>query len=192
MRKIIVSTFVTLDGVMEDPGGAEKTAHGGWTQPYADSDFGAFKFAELAAADTLLLGRVTYQGFAVAWPQMTTIAGEYATMMNGYAKFVASTTLKGPLEWNNSRLIQGNIADEVSKLKHQSGKDILIFGSSGLIQTLMQHDLIDDYRLLIYPVVLGSGKHLFKNGRNTTLKLADSKVFGLGVVALTYRRGTEA
>lgn len=146
MRKVIVSMFVTLDGVMEDPGGAEKFKHGGWTLPYWDEEIGKFKFAELFASDALLLGRVTYQGFADAWPSRTDEAG-FADRMNSLPKFVVSTTLE-EVGWNNSRLIKGNIAEEVSKLKQQPGQDILIAGSGELVHTLMQHDLIDEISAL--------------------------------------------
>ncbi len=185
MRKVIVSEFVTLDGVMEDPGGAEKFEHGGWTMPYWNEEIGKFKFDELFASDALLLGRVTYQGFAAAWPSRTDEAG-FADRMNSLPKFVVSTTL-GKVEWNNSRLIKGNVAEEVSKLKQQPGQDILIAGSGELVHTLMQHDLIDEYRLLVYPVVLGSGKRLFQDGSKTTLRLVETKRFDSGVVLLHYQ-----
>ena len=185
MRKVIVSEFVTLDGVMEDPGGAEKFERGGWTMPYWNEEIGKVKFDELFASDALLLGRVTYQGFAAAWPSMTDEAG-FADRMNSLPKFVVSTTLE-KVEWNNSRLIKGNVAEEVSKLKQQPGQDILIAGSGELVHTLMQHDLIDEYRLLVYPVVLGSGKRLFKDGSKTTLRLIETKTFRSGVVLLSYR-----
>ena len=185
MRKLIVSEFVTLDGVMEDPGGAEKFTHGGWTWPYHTEEIEKFKLDELFASGALLLGRVTYQGFAAAFPSRTDEQG-FADRMNILPKFVVSTTLK-KAEWNNSTLITGNIAEEISKLKQQPGNDILIFGSGQLVQTLMQHNLIDEYRLLAYPVVLGSGKRLFKEGSNkTALKLADTKTFSSGVVLLSY------
>jgi len=177
--------FLTLDGVMEDPGGAEKFKHGGWTLPYWDEQIGKLKFDELFASDTLLLGRLTYQGFADAWPARTNEAG-FADRMNRLPKCVVSTTLK-EVEWNNSRLIKGNIAEEISKLKQQPGQDILIAGSGELVRTLMKHDLIDEYRFLVYPVVLGSGKRLFKDGTNTTLRLVETKTFSSGVVLLHYQ-----
>src|SRR5689334_4248162 len=138
MRRVIVSMFVSLDGVMEDPA---------WTMPYWNKEIAKFKFDELFASDALLLGRVTYQGFTAAWPSMTDEEG-YADRMNSLPKFVVSTTLE-EVEWN-ARLIKDNIAEEVSKLKQQHGQDILIFGSGELIYTLMQHDLVDEYRLLVY------------------------------------------
>ncbi len=185
MRKVIVSEFVTLDGVMEDPGGAEKFEHGGWTMPYWHEEIGKVKFDELFASDALLLGRVTYQGFAAAWPSRTDEAG-FADRMNGLPKYVVSTTLE-EVGWNNARLIKGNVAEEVSRLKQQPGQDILIAGSGTLVQTLMQHDLIDDYRLLVYPVVLGSGKRLFRDRSKATLRLVETKTFPSGVVLFEYQ-----
>src|SRR5438067_4600738 len=143
MRKIIVSEFVTLDGVMEDPGGAEGFKHGGWTFQFGSAEQQHFKVEELFQADALLLGRRTYQGFAAAWPTMPG-TGAYGERMNSLPKYVVSTTLNS-VEWNNSRLIQQNIAEEVSRLKQQPGQDILVFGSGQLIQTLMKHDLVDQY-----------------------------------------------
>jgi dihydrofolate reductase len=179
MRKVVASEFVTLDGVMEDPS---------WTFQFTGEEQQTFKFDELAASDALLLGRVTYEGFAAAWPHMTEQAGEYAEMMNGYPKYVVSTTLEEPLEWNNSTLIEGDVAEEVSRLKQQPGKDILIFGSGDLVNTLMRHDLIDECRLMVFPVVLGSGQRLFRDGIDKiVLRLVDTETFGSGVVVLTYQ-----
>jgi dihydrofolate reductase len=192
---VIVSEFVSLDGVMEAP---ER-----WTLQFASEEQQRYKFDELAAADALLLGRTTYQGFAAAWPGMMdqyegphrAELGQYADMMNGYPKHVASTTLQEPLEWNNSTLIGANVAEGVSNLKRQDGKDILLFGSGELVNTLMGHDLVDEYRLMIFPVVLGSGKRLFGDGSATTkaLRLANTKRFASGVVVLSYEpAGNEA
>jgi dihydrofolate reductase len=187
VRKVIASEFVSLDGVMGDPS---------WTFQFSSEEQENFKFDELAASDALLLGRVTYEGFAAAWPNMMeqyagprrAELGKYANMMNGYPKYVASETLEEPLEWNNSTLIKGNVVEEVSDLKQQPGKDILIFGSGDLVNTLMQHDLIDEYRLMVFPVVVRSGKRLFGDGNDTkTLKLVDTKTFGSGVVVLSYQ-----
>ena len=177
MRKLVVSEFVSLDGVVEDPR---------WTFRFPSEDRDQFKFAELAAADALLLGRVTYEGFAAAWPQMEEQTGEYGAWMNGYPKHVVSTTLKEPLEWNNSSLIQGDVAEEVAKLKQQDGKDVLVFGSADLVNTLMQHDLVDEFRLMVFPVVVGSGKRLFGEGDTKTLKLAGTQTFDSGAIVLTY------
>ncbi len=186
MRKVVVSEYVTLDGVMEDPGGAEGFEHGGWSFQFWNEEAAKFKFDELFTSDALLLGRVTYQGFAKAWPSMTDEAG-FADRMNSLPKFVVSTTLE-EVAWNNSRLIKGNIAEEVYKLKQQPGQDILIAGSGELVHTLMQHDLIDEYRLMVYPVVLGSGKRLFRDGSDTTvLRLVETKTFSSGVVVLSYQ-----
>jgi len=181
-RKVVVSEFVSLDGVMEDPS---------WESPFRGEEQEKFKFDELAAADALLLGRKTYEGFAAAWPDMMehyegprrAELGEYAEMMNGYPKHVASTTLQEPLGWNNSTIIKGNIPEEVDKLKQQEGKDILVFGSADLMNTLMRHGLVDELRLMVFPIIVGKG--LFEDGR--ILKLVDSKTFGTGVVSLAYR-----
>ena len=187
MRKVVVSEFVSLDGVIEDPS---------WTFRFSSEEQERFKFDELAASDALLLGRVTYEGFAAAWPNMMeqhdgprrAALGEYADMMNGYPKHVVSTTLEGPLEWNNSTLIKGNVAEEVLELKRQPGQDILIFGSADLVNALMRHDLIDQYRLMVFPVVVGKGKRLLRDGTDTKiLELVGTEIFGSGVVVLTYR-----
>ncbi len=175
MRRVIVSEFVTLDGVFEAP---EK-----WSFPFQNDETAKFKSDELFASDALLLGKVTYQIFAASWPSRT---GEFADRMNSLPKYVVSTTLK-KVEWNNSSLIKGNVVEEVSKLKQQPGQDILIAGSGELVHTLMQHDLIDEYRLMVFPVVLGSGKRPFRDGSNTTLRHVETRTFGSGVVALTYQ-----
>ena len=186
MRKVVVTEYVTLDGVFEDPGGGEGTTHGGWSFQFWSEEAAKYKFDELFASDALLLGRVTYEGFAKAWPTMKD-AGEFAERMNSIPKYVVSTTLK-ELEWNNSHLLKGNIAEEVARLKQQEGQDILVAGSGELVRTLMQHDLIDEYRLMVHPVVLGGGKRLFRDGSNkTVLKLADTKSFSSGVVVLSYQ-----
>lgn len=185
MRKVIVSEFVSLDGVIEEPG---------WTFQFPSEDRDRYKFDELAGADALLLGRVTYEGFADAWPGMEEQTGEYGAWMNGYPKYVASTTLQEPLAWNNSTLLGEDLAGEVSKLKQQEGKDILVFGSGDLVNALMRHDLIDEYRIMVFPVAVGSGKRLFGDGIDTkVLELVGTETFGSGVVVLTYRpAGTEA
>ncbi len=185
MRKVIASEFVSLDGVVEDPGGAEKFKHGGWTVPYWNDEIAKFKQDELFAIDALLLGRATYQAFAAAWPARTDEQG-YADRMNNLPKYVVSTTL-GKAEWNNSHLIKAKVAQEVAGLKEQPGQDVLIFGSGTLVQSLMHDNLVDEYRLLVYPVVLGSGKRLFKDGSSAALKLVDTKAFDSGVMALIYQ-----
>jgi len=184
MRKVIVSEFVTLDGVMEDPGGAEKFERGGWAFQFERGPEGdKFKYDEIMASDALLLGRVTYEGFAEAWPSRT---GEFADKMNGMAKYVVSTTVKQP-SWNNSLVIKSNIRDEVSKLKAMPGQDILVAGSAQLVHTLRQHNLIDEYRLMVYPVILGKGKRLFNDGSDMhALRLVEVKQAGSGILTLVY------
>jgi dihydrofolate reductase len=178
VRRVVVSEFISLDGVVEDPR---------WTFQFSSDDRDQFKFDELAASDALLLGRVTYEGFAAAWPQMEEQTGEYGAWMNGYPKHVVSRTLEEPLGWNNSTLVEGDVAEEVSRLKEQPGKDILIFGSGDLVNTLMQHDLIDEYRLMVFPIVVGSGKRLFDEGGDTKpLQLLGTQTFDSGAIVLTY------
>ena len=185
--RLVVTEFLTVDGVIEDPGGAEGFEHGGWSMQFFDDEIAKFKLDELLATDALLLGRVTYEGFAAAWPSRTDEAG-FADRMNSLPKFVVSTTLE-KADWNNSTLIKGNVAEEVSKLKEQPGQDIVVHGSGELVQTLMRHDLVDEYRLMVQPIVLGSGKRLFGEGsRTSVLRLADTKTFGPGVVVLFYER----
>ncbi len=185
MWSIIATEFVTLDGVMEDPGGAERFEHGGWTWPYFDDEIKEFKFDEMFESGALLLGRVTYQAFAAAWPTRTDPEG-FADRMNSVPKYVVSTTLDHA-EWNNSRLIKGDVVSEIAKLKEHASHDILIAGSGQLLNSLMEHDLVDEYRLMTFPVVLGSGKRLFKDGHAAKLKLVDIQPFRSGVVLLCYR-----
>jgi dihydrofolate reductase len=186
MRKLIVTEFISLDGVIEDPGGAEGFVHGGWTIPYWDDAIGKFKSDELFAADALLLGRVTYEGFAAAWPEREG-TDVFAERMNGIAKYVVSATLDNAA-WKNSTVINGNVAEAVANLKQQPGQDILVAGSATLIDTLRQHGLVDEYRLVVYPVVLGTGKRLFRGGGDTTaLELVKSATTGTGAMLLTYR-----
>lgn len=185
MRKIIVSEFITLDGVIEAPGPAHDFKHAGWTMPYWGDDIGKFKLEELFASDVLLLGRSTYQGFAAAWPAMKDPDG-FADRMNGLPKYVATKSLK-TLEWNNSHALKGDVAAEVAKLKQQPGKDILVAGSGKLVLTLMQHGLVDEFRLLVYPVVLGEGQRLFAAGAHAKLELITAQAFKSGVVACRYQ-----
>jgi dihydrofolate reductase len=165
---------VSLDGVIENPA---------WSAPYWNDQIAQFKADEMLASDALLLGRVTYEGFAVAWPGRT---DDGAEEMNSRPKYVVSTTLD-KLEWNNSRLIKGDIVQEITNLKQQEGQDLLVYGSATLVQTLMQHNLVDRYRLLVYPVVVGQGKRLFKGDAATTLKLLEAQSLSSGVVALVYQ-----
>lgn len=185
MRKLVVSEFLTLDGVMQDPGGAEGMARGGWSMPYWHDDIGAIKSNELMASDALLLGRVTYEGFAAAWPER---AGDddFADRMNAIAKHVVSSTLHDPT-WNNTQVIAGGaIAARVNALKAQEGQDILVAGSAQLVQALIAAKLVDEYRLLVYPVVVGEGKRLFQDGADATLTLVESRPIPTGVTLLRY------
>jgi dihydrofolate reductase len=194
VRKVVVSEFVSLDGIIEDPGGSGELDRGGWSFQFDRGIEGnQFKFDELASADALLLGRLTYEGFASAWPQMEEQTGEYGAWMNGYPKYVVSRTLQERLEWNNSTLIEGDLAEEVSRLKQQEGKDILVFGSGQLARTLMEHDLIDEYRLMVFPVVVGKGKRLFGETQELkALELVSTRQVGPdGVLILTYRPVSE-
>ena len=181
-RTLAATLFMTLDGVVEAP---DK-----WSFPFWSDETGKFKLAELHATDALLLGRVTYEGFAAAWPGRQDPDG-FADRFNSMPKYVASNTLK-KLEWENSHLIKGDLAAEVSKLKQKPGGDIVIHGSPGLIRSLLPHDLIDEYRLLVYPIVLGHGKRLFDETSQARLDLAETEAFSKGVVKLVYRRALKA
>jgi len=176
MRKLVVTEFLSLDGVMQAP---EK-----WTFRFWNDDLAKFKRDELFASDAHLLGRVTYEIFAGAWPSRTDEEG-FADRMNSLPKYVVSTTLK-KAEWKNSHLIRENVAAEISKLKHQPGQDILVAGSATLVQTLIQDDLIDEYHFLVFPIVLGGGKRLFMDESKATLKLMETKTFNSGVLLLSY------
>jgi dihydrofolate reductase len=195
MSKVVASTFVTLDGVFEDPGGAEGFDLGGWSFKYVgrSDDDQKYQGDLLTETGALLLGRVTYEGFAKAWPSMAD-GGWYAEKMNSLPKYVASSTLD-KAEWNNSTIIKGDVAKEVARLKQQPGQNILIFGSGELVNSLLQHELIDELRLLVHPVVLGRGKRLFKDGPPVGLMPTGARVFGSGVVLTVYepaaRKGKE-
>jgi dihydrofolate reductase len=196
MGKLVVTEFMSLDGIIEDPGGSEKTAQGGWSFRSPTPDGLQFKFEELQASDVQLLGRVTYDGFAAAWPAMEETGGDFARKMNAMPKVVVSTTLTDPT-WNNTTVISGDVAAQVARLKEQYEGDVLVAGSATLVDTLREHDLVDEYRLMVHPVVLGSGKRLFKDGAaGTGLELVDSRKAGPDVLLLTYRpaakRGGEA
>lgn len=175
MRKIIVTEFVSLDGIMEDPQ---------WTFKYWNDEIAAFKGEETSNNEPILLGRVTYEGFAQAWPQRTDeeSGGVY---FNGTRKYVVTTTLD-QAEWNNSVIISDNIIEEITKLKEEDGSDMIVHGSATLAQTLIKHDLVDQIRLLVYPVVLGKGKRLFDEDTTASLKLVETRAFSSGVVALIY------
>jgi dihydrofolate reductase len=190
MRKVVASEFIALDGVVEAPGERADTTsefqQGGWHVPYWNDELERFKNDELSASDALLLGRVTYQGFAVAWPDMTHEAGPYADRMNSLPKYVVSSTLTD-LPWNNSHLLDDDLEHEVLRLKDQPGQDILIFGSITLVRSLMNLGLIDEFHLQVHPVVIESGKRLFEDvGETTKLTLAPVEPLGAGVIELTY------
>jgi dihydrofolate reductase len=189
MAKLAVTEFVSLDGVMEDPGGSEHSKHGAWTFQFdrgAEGD--KFKLDELHASDAQLLGRVTYQGFAKAWPTIKDEQG-FADKMNSMRKYVVSTTLSDDeATWDNTVVIRGDVADEVAKLKAEPGGDIVVHGSCSLVHFLAEHGLVDEYRLMVFPIVLGSGKRLFADTSETTrLALTESRTVGDGVLLLTYR-----
>jgi dihydrofolate reductase len=187
MGKVVVTEFISLDGVIEDPGGAEGTEFGGWTFRFPADDGQQFKFDELMASDVQLLGRLTYEGFAAAWPAMEEEAGEFGARMNNMPKVVVSTTLTEPT-WRNTTIVSRDVAGAVTKLKEQYGGDVLVAGSATLIDTLREHDLVDEYRLMLHPVVLGQGKRLFKDGAAPTdLALVDSRKVGPDVQLLIYR-----
>jgi len=185
--KLVVTEFVTLDGVIEDPGGSENTPNGGWTFKCDQGPDGMpFKFAELMASDAQLLGRVTYEGFAAAWPTMEG-TGEFGRKMNDMPKFVVSKTLGSP-EWNNTTVLRGDLVEEVDNLKQQFAGDILVAGSSRLVHSLLAHDLVDELHLMVFPLVLGSGKRLFADGADPiSMNLVETKQTG-SVVILTLRR----
>jgi dihydrofolate reductase len=189
MGRIVVTEFVSLDGVMEDPGGAEDFEHGGWSFEFSRGDEGdKFKLDEALGSEALLLGRVTYEGFADAWPSRE---GEFADKFNDMPKYVVSSTLEEP-EWNNSTVIKDDLAAEVSKLKQDLDGDIVVHGSAQLVQALIENDLVDELRLMVFPVVLGSGKRLFGDTSDKKpLRLTDSKMVGDGVAILVYEPAGE-
>jgi len=175
MRKIIVSTFMSLDGVIDNPM---------WTMPYWNDEIAKFQHDDLFASDALLLGRETYQGFAEAWSQRAG-SDDFADRMNSLPKYVVTTTLN-EVTWN-ATLIKGNVPEEIAKLKQQPGQNILKYGGGELLDTLVQHNLLDELHVLVFPVVVGSGARLFKGDVNVNLKLAGARVFSSGVVALIYQ-----
>jgi dihydrofolate reductase len=184
MGRIVVTEFVSLDGVMEDPGGSEDFEHGGWTFEIDRGEEGnKFKLDEAFEADALLLGRVTYEGFAAAWPSRE---GEFADKFNSMPKYVVSSTLEDP-EWNNSTVLKGDLVEEVSKLKQEHDGDVYVHGSAQLVQSLLENDLVDELRLMVFPVVLGKGKRVFgETSDKKPLRLTDSKAVGDGVAILVY------
>ena len=180
MRKVVASEFVSLDGVVESP---EK-----WHFPYFNDQMGDAIGTAMAASDAMLMGRVLYEEWAAFWPDQDPDENPVAARMNGVRKYVVSTTLEEPLEWQNSTLIGDNVAEEISKLKEQPGKDISISGSPTLVRSLLQDGLLDELRLMLHPIVVGSGKRLFEDGGDQkALQLVDSKTFSTGVLYLTYQ-----
>jgi dihydrofolate reductase len=182
--RIVVTAFVSVDGVIEAPGGGEDFRHGGWSLEIDRGDEGnQFKLDETLSSEALLLGRVTYEGFAASWPPRE---GEFADKFNTMPKYVVSSTLENP-EWNNSTVLKGDVVEEVAKLKQELDGDIVVHGSAQLVQTLLDRDLVDELRLMVFPVVLGTGKRLFgETSDKKPLRLVDSKVVGDGVAILTY------
>ena len=189
MGRIVVTEFVSLDGVIEAPGGGEDFEHAGWTFAIDRGEEGEqFKLDETLDAEALLLGRVTYAGFAAAWPS---VEGEFGDKFNSMPKYVVSSTLE-EAEWNNSSVLRGDVVEEVSKLRQAPGGDIVVHGSAQLVQTLLEHDLVDELRLMVFPVVLGSGKRLFADtGAKKRLRLTDSKTVGDGIAILIYEPAGE-
>jgi dihydrofolate reductase len=189
MGRIVVTEFASLDGVMEDPGGSEDFRHGGWTFEYWRGDDGdKFKTDETMNSAALLLGRVTYEGFADAWPSRE---GEFADKFNQMPKYVVSTTLEDP-EWTNSTVISGDVGQEVARLRDEIDGDVVVHGSATLVQTLLDNDLVDELRLMVFPVVLGSGKRLFgATDDKKPLRLTDSMTVGDGVAILVYQRASD-
>ena len=191
MSELIVSEFLTLDGVMEAPGGEPTHPHSGWVFDFMSDEQQQYKLRETLDASSLLLGRVTYEGFSAAWPER---GGEFADKMNSMPKHVVSTTLSEPLEWSNSSLVEGDVVEGVKQLKQGDGGPILVAGSCTLVHTLLGAGLVDELRLMVFPVLLGSGKRLFPSDSpdKTVLKLADTQTFESGVAVQTYRATGDA
>lgn len=187
MGRIVVTEFVSLDGVMEDPGGAESFEHGGWTFEIDRGEEGdRFKLGELEEAEAQLLGRRTYEGFAAAWPTMEDEVG-FAEKMNSMPKYVYSTTLEDP-SWTNTTVLSGDFAEAIGRLRHEVDGVILVAGSATLVQGLVENDLVDEIRLMVFPVVLGSGRRLFAASGKKPLRLAEARTVGAGIQVLTYER----
>lgn len=195
MRKLIVGEFVSLDGVIQAPGGADEDtdggfAHGGWTWPYWHDDIGAHFMQAMEECDTFLLGRKTWQTHGAAFEPMPE-GDPFGDIMKRMKKYVVSTTLQSAGLWRNSTIIYDNVVEEVRKIKAEPGKNIYVDGSSMLVHTLAQHNLVDEYSLLVYPLVLGSGKRLFPEGLRVNLKLIDTKSFPTGVTLMRYQPSQE-
>jgi dihydrofolate reductase len=178
MRRVVWSEYISLDGVVDEPGS--------WSIPYFSDDLAGYKSDELWASDALLLGRLTYEGFAAAWPDMEEIEGDFAVRMNTLPKYVASTTLE-TAGWNNSTILRENVPETVARLKQDPGQDILIGGSGALAKSLLPHGVVDEIRMLVHPIVVGAGKRLFEGTEEPIgFTLVDTLRFASGVVALTY------
>jgi dihydrofolate reductase len=189
MRKLVVSEFVSLDGVMEGPGGDNGYVHGAWTVPYWGDELAEFKTAELESSDALLLGRITYEGFSAAWPERS--GDPFSDKMNSMTKHVVSSTLGADdLSWNNSQLVNGDLTEAVTALKTQDGGDIMVAGSATLAKDLLRRKLVDELRLAVYPLTLGEGIRLFDDVGRADLDLAEAKVTATGVNLLVYRQAT--
>jgi dihydrofolate reductase len=189
LRRIVAAEYLSLDGVAEDPGPTGEFKHRGWTVPYWNDELAEYQSELLFASEALLLGRVTYEEFVASWPSRS--GDPFTDKINAMPKFVASTTLEEPLEWN-ATLLAGDIAEAVRTLKEQPGQDLLIYGSGALVDVLMHDNLIDVYRLMVYPLVLGSGQRLFREGADkATLELTNAKTTGTGVAVFTYQPAEE-
>jgi len=185
MSRIVAAEYVTADGVMQDPGGMGEIERGAWSNPYWNDELAKVQAELLFASDALLLGRVTYEGFAATWPEMEDEEGEFAKRMNAMPKYVASRTLKSA-EWNGS-IITGDVPEAVARLKEQRDRNLLLYGSGALLNTLLGHDLIDQYRIMIHPVVLGQGKRLFREAsEEKPLRLVDVSTTSTGVMIADY------
>jgi dihydrofolate reductase len=185
MSKLIVTEFVTLDGVMEAPGGEPSHPHTGWVFDFVSPEQERYKLDETLEAESHLLGRVTYESFAGAWPERE---GPFADKINSMPKYVVSSTLEEPLEWNNSTLIKGDVAEEVGKLKQSDGGPILVAGSATLVHTLIENDLVDELRLMVFPVMIGGGKRPFPaSQQKKPFELTDTQTFDSGVAVHTYQ-----
>ncbi len=186
MSRLIVTEFVTLDGVMEAPGGEPTHPHAGWVADFFGPEVGDYKLRECLEAESHLLGRVTYQSFAGAWPQRT---GEFAEKINAMPKYVVSTTLRAPLTWNNSTLLEGDVATAVGELKQRDDGPILVAGSATLVHALLEHDLVDELRLMVFPVIIGGGLRPFPDDRQRrAFALRETRPLDPGVLVNTYER----
>lgn len=184
MRSLIVSEMVTLDGVMEAPGGEPTHPHTGWVFDYADDEYIEHNLQLVKDAESQLIGRVTYESFVEAWPERT---GDFADRMNSMPKYVVSSTLAEPLEWNNATLLKGDVGESVARLKEGDGGPILVVGSATLVQALTDLDLVDEYQLMVVPVLIGGGKRFFpENRQKKVLRLVNTKPFASGMVVYTY------